>query len=243
MSEAAGIDSRHPRVTQPLALTLLALTFVTGVVDALSFLGLGQVFAAMMTGNVLFLGFGIAGASGSSVVAPLVAIAAFIPGGLAGGFLASRFPDRAGRGLIACMALEVVLVGGAAVIAAAIDVHEDELSAWVLIGALSMAMGARNTGVRRTGVAELPTNVLTVAAASFEAGTSLTGASPAHLVPRAAAVLAMLGGAIAGALLVKGPGLTAALAFAAVFTGVTGTAYAMVVRQVGGPEPGARAPL
>jgi uncharacterized membrane protein YoaK (UPF0700 family) len=231
VSDAAGIDSAQPSVTQPLALTLLVLTFVTGVVDALSFLGLGQVFAAMMTGNVLFLGFGIEGATGSSVVPPLVAIAAFIPGGLAGGFLASRFPERPGRGLIACMALEVALVGGAAVLAAAIDVHKGELSAWVVIGALSMAMGARNTGVRRTGVAELPTNVLTVAAASFEAGTSLTGASPTHLVPRAAAVAAMLCGAIAGAVLLDGPGLSASLAFAAIFTGFAGSAYALAVRH------------
>jgi uncharacterized membrane protein YoaK (UPF0700 family) len=237
VSEAAGIDAHEPSVTQPLALTLLALTFVTGVIDALSFLGLGQVFAAMMTGNVLFLGFGIAGATGSSVVAPLVAIAAFIPGGLAGGFLASRFPERPGRGLIACMTLEVVLVGAAAVLAAAISVHKDELSAWVLIAALSMAMGARNTGVRRTGVAELPTNVLTVAVASFEAGTSLTGASATHLVPRVAAVLAMLGGAIAGALLLDGPGLTASLAFAAIVTGLTGAAYAFVVRGAGAHVP------
>lgn len=47
----------------------------------------------------------------------------------------------------------------------------------------------------------------------------------------------MLGGAIAGALLVKGPGLAASLAFAAIFSGLTGTAYAMVVRQAGARLP------
>jgi uncharacterized membrane protein YoaK (UPF0700 family) len=233
MSEAVDIESRQPRITQPVALTLLALTFVTGIVDALSFLGLGQVFAGMMTGNVLFLGFGIAGASGSSVVAPLVAIVAFGAGGLAGGFLAARSPDHPGWGLIACLAFEVVMVGAAAVLAAAIDVNQDELSAWVLIAALSLAMGARNTAVRRIGLAELPTNVLTVAVASFEAGTSFAGASPSHLVPRAASVLAMLGGAIAGALLLEGPGLSASLAFAAIFTGLAGSAYTIVVRRAG----------
>jgi uncharacterized membrane protein YoaK (UPF0700 family) len=237
VSEAVAIEPEERRITQPLALTLLALTFVTGVVDALSFLGLGQVFAGMMTGNVLFLGFGIAGASGSSVVAPLVAIVAFAAGGLAGGFLAARSPDRPGRGLIACMVFEVLLVGAAAVLAAAIDVTPDELSAWVLIAALSLAMGARNTAVRRIGLAELPTNVLTVAVASFEAGTSFAGASPSHLVPRAASVLAMLGGAIAGALLLEGPGLSASLAFAAIFTGLAATAYAFVVRQAGARLP------
>ena len=46
---------------------LLALTLVTGLVDATSYLKLGHVFVANMTGNVVFLGFGIAGAGGISV--------------------------------------------------------------------------------------------------------------------------------------------------------------------------------
>ena len=53
---------------------LLALTFVTGTVDAVSFLGLGQVFAGMQTGNVVFLGFGIAGAAGAAVAMPLISL-------------------------------------------------------------------------------------------------------------------------------------------------------------------------
>jgi uncharacterized membrane protein YoaK (UPF0700 family) len=50
-----------------LPLLFLALTFVTGVVDATTYLSLGHVFVANMTGNVVFLGFGIAGAGGISV--------------------------------------------------------------------------------------------------------------------------------------------------------------------------------
>jgi hypothetical protein len=45
-----------------LAPTLLLLTATTGLVDAVAFLGLGQVFTANMTANVVFLGFAIAGA-------------------------------------------------------------------------------------------------------------------------------------------------------------------------------------
>ena len=40
-----------------LLLALLGLTAVTGVVDAASYLGLGHVFTANMTGNVVFLAF------------------------------------------------------------------------------------------------------------------------------------------------------------------------------------------
>jgi uncharacterized membrane protein YoaK (UPF0700 family) len=221
----------NPRITEPLPRTLVALTFATGMLDAISFLGLGQVFAAMMTGNVLFLGFGIAGAGGSSLVAPLVAIAAFVGGGLIGGMLAVRARDRPSRGLLPCLGLEVVLLGAAAAFAAAVDVETDELTAWVLIATVALAMGARNTAVRRIGLRELPTMVLTVAVASFEAGTSFAGASPSHLVPRAVAVGAMLSGAVAGALLLEGPGLAASLVAAAGLTLVAGAALAAAVRE------------
>ena len=44
-----------------LPVLLLALTLVTGVIDAVSLLILGRVFVANMTGNVVLMGFGIAG--------------------------------------------------------------------------------------------------------------------------------------------------------------------------------------
>ena len=55
----------------PLPPLLLALTLLTGLVDATSYLKLGHVFVANMTGNVVFLGFGIAGAGGISIWASL----------------------------------------------------------------------------------------------------------------------------------------------------------------------------
>jgi uncharacterized membrane protein YoaK (UPF0700 family) len=64
------------------------LTLVTGVVDALAYLRLGHVFVANMTGNVVFLGFAAAGAGGLSVPS-LIALACFLPGGIAAGRLAA----------------------------------------------------------------------------------------------------------------------------------------------------------
>jgi uncharacterized membrane protein YoaK (UPF0700 family) len=43
---------------------LFALTVSSGAVDAISFLALGKVFTAFMTGNLAFLGMGIAGHAG-----------------------------------------------------------------------------------------------------------------------------------------------------------------------------------
>src|SRR6476661_2081834 len=58
----------------PLPVLLVGLTVVTGLVDAFSYLRLGHVFVANMTGNVVFLGFGLAGAGDVSIVASLLAI-------------------------------------------------------------------------------------------------------------------------------------------------------------------------
>src|SRR5881275_3069934 len=69
----------------PLPPLLLALTVVTGLVDAFSYLVLGHVFVANMTGNVVFLGFALAGAAGFSISALLSALGAFCLGVLAGG--------------------------------------------------------------------------------------------------------------------------------------------------------------
>src|SRR5438270_7859854 len=81
-------------VRHPLARALLVLTFTSGLVDAASYLGLGHVFTANMTGNVVLLGFGIAGSGDLPVVGPLVSLGAFLVGGVAGGVLAKRLGDR-----------------------------------------------------------------------------------------------------------------------------------------------------
>jgi uncharacterized membrane protein YoaK (UPF0700 family) len=63
-----------------LTLVLLALTVVTGLIDAVSYLGLGRVFTANMTGNLALLGFAAAGAPGLSVSRSGAALAAFLVG-------------------------------------------------------------------------------------------------------------------------------------------------------------------
>src|SRR2546428_6803381 len=67
---------------------LLVLTVTTGLIDAVSVLGLGRVFTANMTGNVVFLGFALARVPGFSLVRSLAALAAFLVGAVIGGRLA-----------------------------------------------------------------------------------------------------------------------------------------------------------
>src|SRR6476646_11969203 len=73
----------------PLPVLLVCLTVVTGLVDAFSYLRLGHVFVANMTGNVVFLGFALAGVGEISIVASLLAVLAFALGATMGGRWAS----------------------------------------------------------------------------------------------------------------------------------------------------------
>ena len=104
----------------PLPGLLLALTIVTGAIDAVSILRLGRVFVANMTGNVVFAGFAAVGAPGFALGSSLVALAGFLVGAAFGGWLATRFhADRAALLLAACV-VEVALSAAALVIAASV---------------------------------------------------------------------------------------------------------------------------
>src|SRR5260221_14295715 len=108
-------DVRHG----PLPLLLIVLTVVTGIVDAVSYLKLGHVFVANMTGNVLFLGFAAADATQFSVAVSLVAIGSFLLGALAASRLGSRTGgNRAGFLALATYA-QVSVMGAAFVVSLA----------------------------------------------------------------------------------------------------------------------------
>ena len=64
----------------PLPPLLLAMTVVTGLVDSFSYLVLGHVFVANMTGNVVFLAFALVGARGFSIPASIAALGVVRPG-------------------------------------------------------------------------------------------------------------------------------------------------------------------
>ncbi len=229
--DANSVSQRASRsIAHPLARVLLLLTFTTGLVDATSYLGLGHVFTANMTGNIVFLGFGIAGSGGLPVVAPLVSLAAFLLGAGAGGVVAKRMADHAHRNLAWALAVEVVLIVVAAVMAAAIDIRPDAVSGDALIALLALAMGVRNATVRRIAVPDLTTTVLTMTLTGLAADSVLFGGSGKGTTRRTAAVLTMLCGALAGALLLK-TSLAVPLAAAAVLAFLGATLYITAARR------------
>jgi uncharacterized membrane protein YoaK (UPF0700 family) len=212
--------SRHPGEPRELVAALLALTFTTGLVDAVSLLGLGRVFTANMTGNVVLLGFAIAGTGGFSVEATLTSLLAFVVGAGAAARLGRRLdPPRHGW-LFPALGVEVTLVVVAAILATGLTPTTDTDLRYVVIALLAAAMGARNAAVRGLGVRDLSTTVLTMTLTGLAADSRLAGGTGHGGGRRLAAVASMLVGAVAGGLLVAHVDLSLPLFLAAAIAAV-----------------------
>ncbi len=200
---------------------LIALTVTTGVVDAVSYVTLGHVFVANMTGNVVFLGFAIAGAPSLSVPSSLVALAAFLLGALIGGRLGSRQPKRRFHQVRASSAVSAVLVAAAAVIAGIADHHLRQGDRYALIVLLALAMGTQNATARRLAIPDLTTTVLTLTVTGLAADSRVAGGAGGRPISRLIAVAAMLIGALIGAELAIHVNRMVPLAVAAGFLMIT----------------------
>ena len=111
----------------PLPALLLLLTIVTGLVDAASILALGRVFVANMTGNVVFVGFALAGAPGFSLAGSIFALIGFLIGAFGGGAAITRMSVHRGRLLRDTATAEFVLFVVAVLIAVTTAVGTPEL--------------------------------------------------------------------------------------------------------------------
>ena len=221
-------DPRHG----PLPALMLVLTVLTGVVDAVSILSLGRVFVANMTGNVVFVGFALAGASGFSLAAPLTALAGFLAGAAAGGALSERLGSHRGRLLTSVAAGELVLILTALIVAAAAGPHLGAAARNAIAALAALAMGAQNAAVRQLKVFDLTTTVLTMTLTGIAA--DLHDRDRFAILRRIAAVAAMLAGAVAGALLVLHVSDVAALALAVALLVITLAGAAITSRVPAG---------
>jgi uncharacterized membrane protein YoaK (UPF0700 family) len=190
------LDRRKDEEEHRLVPLLLALTVVAGAVDAVSILRLGHVFVGNMTGNVLFLGFALAGSSEYSVPIFLVALGAFLVGAAMGGRL-SASTRRRRLGQVA--ASEAALCAAAAVVATAAS---GMTARYIVTGLLAVAMGCQNATARALAVPDFTTTVLTLTLSGLVADRPDLSAPNSHVVRRVTAVAAMLAGAMAGTLLV-----------------------------------------
>src|SRR5712692_2075069 len=199
----------------PVIATLFGLTFVTGLIDALSFLGLGHVFTANMTGNVVFVGFALGGATDVSVLRSLAALGAFASGSVVGGIVTSRRPRTPARHLLIAMYAEILLLSVAVTAALVTGNEVTSVSVYLLIVSTAVAMGLRNAVVRKLAVPDLTTTVLTMTITGLAADSSLADGHGGRSARRALSILAMFAGALVGATLLRTFGLPASLAVAA----------------------------
>jgi uncharacterized membrane protein YoaK (UPF0700 family) len=201
----------------PLPALLLLLTTMTGVIDAVSILGLGRVFVANMTGNVVFIGFGIARAPGFSLVASTAALVGFLAGAFAGGALVGRFGAHRGLLLRNACSVQFALVLIALIITVPLPAEPATAARAVVAALCAIAMGVQNTTARRLAVPDLTTTVLTMTLTGIAADFRTR---PETVTRRALSVLTMFVGAIGGALLVLHTRLIWGLVVASTLLGV-----------------------
>lgn len=180
---------------------MMALTLVTGVVDAVGYLGLDHVFTGNMTGNVVILAMALAGAANLPTLGPLVALGAFLLGAAVAGFSLQSSPKGWNRRVTLLLTAGCIALTGTAAISLIVeDVGRPSIRA-IVAAVIAMHMGSQALIARHLGVRDMTTVVITSTMTSL-AGESLVGKQrPRLLNRRLGAVLAMFAGAAIGVLL------------------------------------------
>ncbi|MEV4286304.1 YoaK family protein [Nonomuraea bangladeshensis] len=212
------------RHVTPLAL-MLALTFATGVVDAVGYLRLDQVFAGNMTGNVVILGMAATGGTGLPVLGPVMALVFFLVGAAAAGrVLRTAAPGWGHR----CTGLlgGVGLVLTATALGLAATGPGAPAARASMASALALAMGAQAATARHLAVKDVTTVVVTSTLTGLAADSRLGAARGQGARRRVAVVTLITVGAATGAALCQVHAGLAVAAAALVVLAVTGLGHA-----------------
>jgi uncharacterized membrane protein YoaK (UPF0700 family) len=196
----------NPAVEKKAQYALLGMTAVTGLVDAVSFLSLGRVFTANMTGNVVILAFAIARVPGLSIAYSLTALLSFLVGAIFGGRIVARAgADSQIRFAVQAFLLEDVFLFAASLCAIGYrrDLLEHSFQPFALIALTALAMGTRNAAVRKLAIPDLTTTVLTLTITAIGADSSIAKGNNPRLARRVEAVVAMFLGAALGAVIIR----------------------------------------
>jgi uncharacterized membrane protein YoaK (UPF0700 family) len=190
----SGASSQSGTFPQ-LQLLLLSLTFITGMVDAVTYLDVGHVFVANMTGNFVLLGLGFLRVDGLGLTASLIAVTGFVIGTAAGGHLSQSLEAQGSRWLLTALRINICLLL-LAVLAAA---YRPMLGDYPTIVLLACAMGLTNATANRIGIPGLTTTiVITNTLTNLVSGMLLLHGDSATRVRQASAVAALVLGAVVG---------------------------------------------
>lgn len=182
---------------------LLVLTFTTGIVDAVGYLGLDRVFVANMTGNVVILGMALAGGDDLPVAGPLLGLAGFFLGALIGGRLTHSAPRGWVRVSTVAFGVTGTLATGLGISAALVPPSEGTPWGFTVTGVLAIAMGLQAAAARRIAVKDVTTVVVTSTLTGLAADSRLARGDGENWPRRFLAVALILGGAAVGALLLS----------------------------------------
>lgn len=214
---------------------MLALTFSTGVVDAVGYLGLDRVFTGNMTGNVVLLGMALTGTTNLPILRPVLALGFFLAGAVAGSRLVRRQDGWSGRVTATLWIIAVLLTAIAALLAFALHLDPETVGT-IATSALGFAMGMQAALARRVKVAEVTTVVVTSTLTGLAADSRLAGGTGSLWLRRALAVVLISAGAAAGALallvnVALGVLVSAAVTIAVASLGHTGHRARSAVRE------------
>jgi uncharacterized membrane protein YoaK (UPF0700 family) len=181
---------------------MLVLTFSTGVVDAIGYLGLDRVFTANMTGNVVILAMGLTGQDGLPIVGPIVALAGFVVGAAVAGRFLRGVPKGWHRRDTWVLAVVAALLVVALVVVTASPVRPADPAVGLPVTALiAIAMGMQAGAARHIAVTDVTTVVITSTLAALAFDSRLGRSTGQAWFRRLAAVVLLALGALAGAAL------------------------------------------
>jgi uncharacterized membrane protein YoaK (UPF0700 family) len=198
---------RQPDRPQLALIAMTALTFVTGVVDAVGFLGLDRVFTGNMTGNIVILGMGVAGADELPVLGPAVALAGFTVGAFGAGWMLRDRPGGSSTSTWDARVTGLLSVGAAVLLAltvTAVVVASFGTNVQVAIAtAIAAVMGQQAMVARKLAVKDMTTVVVTSTLTSLAGETWVRGTSGAIVNRRFSAIVVIFLGALTGAALLQ----------------------------------------
>jgi uncharacterized membrane protein YoaK (UPF0700 family) len=180
---------------------LIVLTFAAGVVDAVSYLGLGRIFTANMTGNVVFLALAIGEGSLGTALLSVGALVGFSLGAVVAGRVLGRIrpPGTWPRRVTWVLSGELVCLGAFAGVWAVSAGRPASLVLYGLVALSSFAMGMQNAAARHLSVPGLTTTVLTLALTGLMVDLPALGLSGPTQKRAVLGLVALFSGAAIGA--------------------------------------------
>ncbi|MFK0292833.1 YoaK family protein [Streptomyces sp. NPDC090442] len=204
------ILKRRNAARDPLPTVIVLLTMTSGMLDAISFLELGQVFVGMMTGNVVVFGLALGGTLQFTGPAPLLAILGFMVGVASTAWTIRRQQAVHQRQwFVKVLRQEIMLLLTAALISWAVS-PDVPAARSAIIGVLALAMGMRCVAIRRLAVPGLEATFALTGALIAALHDVCTG-TPTHTLRRLGVIGATTAGAALGAITLTCLGTSIAL--------------------------------